>query len=354
MRRLLIVLSTLALVGAACGAPDGEVVSRSITADALAYSYTPNTELDYSFDMSMDMKGSFEVPDFMADGAPQNMEFAMTVAGGLGYAVGAGPEPGTVQIDLDYRIDDIPTLTATADGVDLTDGVDFSADELLSGFAPLPSASVIVDEKGAVQSVLIGGEEIPTDLFGGDLFSGNPLGGMSGMGSFLGPELPDTDISVGTSWTTEHSEEIPFLGSSLRTSSTHRIVDIIQSGNREIVVIETVTTMDPVSMTMADMLSGFTQMSTDDAAALGISRTELSQMQSEMDSLGMDFSMDIAMQPATTTTWFDPASGLMVKADSVGSMKMVMVMSGDLFGGEMKVDFDVNFDVSLALSGATA
>ncbi len=352
MRRLQIVLATLVVVGAACGAPADEVASRTITAQQLAYSYTPNTQLDYDFDMSLDMKGGFEVPEFLSEGAPQSMEFAMTVRGGLGYAVAAGPDPGTVRIDLDYRIDDIPTLTATADGVDMTDGIDFAADDILSGFAPLPTASVIVDEKGAVQSVLIGGEELPLDLFGGDLFSGNPFGSVGGFGNFLGPELPDTDITVGASWTSDHSQEVPLLGTTIRSHSTHRITDIIQSGAREIVIIETVTTMDPIKMTMADLMAGFADLSADDAAALGIPPSELGQIESEMESFGMEFSIDVTMAPATTTTWFDPSSGLMVKSDSVGSMNMTMVMSGDLFGGEMKVDFDVEFDVGLALSGA--
>ena len=354
MKKLFVVLS---LVLAACGAGDdatfdpaaGFTQGSEGQARVLSYAYQADTSLTYGFtmDMSMDMSMDMDGVDDFGE-----MTMAMDMAGMIGYDIGAGPEPGTVEMTVSGALSEFSFSDLTVDGETMPpelmgDSGDIGIDEFI------PEMTAVVDATGNIISLSYGDVAVPTEVL--DSF-GSGFSDPTGMGlqnAIFGPELPIDEVRIGATWTTDDTQEVPGFGE-ISATTRHEIVGEESKAGRETIVIESVTKMDPIEVSFADLM----EMMTDPAvlSASGMTQAEIDEATfgaDMMESLGMSFSMAIDYGDVVATTWLDYEAGLAVATDAAIEASIKMTIETPEGDGDMDMTMTMNMFTILTDDGAT-
>lgn len=342
-------LTALVLVVAACSGETAEETTTTSTvvepttttaepeveAVALSYALEPGATYIYevTIDQTIDLSTTGDT-SAMGEGEDLPEEMALTVSGTstFTHTVSEGPEPGTYQIDIVGDFTDLE-FGGTIDGepVDPTEIPDLAEMEPVD-------VSIVVDEQGNV---------IPEDASGADFLGA--LGGLDmldqfgaggGAGQFVGPPLPEGEVTVGDTWS--ETIETPTLPTDdpITTSIDSEVVATDTIDGAEVFVIETTSITSPIEFDLAELLIGFmTAFVPEDAT-----EDEMAEIEAIVEHLRFGFSIDESV--ADTTTWFDPLLGLSRQAETSSGTHMVMdVNIPDEATGEM-VEFAMDMNIS--------
>ncbi len=280
----------------------------------LSYTLEPGTTFSYEvdFDQHFDLATSGDPGVMDEEGIPGELAIRLTGTTVFDYSVAQGPEPGTYELTITGDLSGLE-FSGTVDGVpaDPEDALD------LAGMEPFET-TVIVDDQGNP----IGGGEDPDDLLGG-LFGGlQAFGdpGAAGMdpGRFVGPPLPDDEVTVGDSWT--ETVEIPLLDpDNPATSTVSSVVSRAETlEGFHVLVIDTVTNTSAISFDLAELFIGmFEAFMPPDA-----SPEDLAEFDTLIDGLRFLFEVDASEH--AMTTWFDPEAGVSRAAEFAGSGRVTM------------------------------
>lgn len=301
----------LTLIAGACGSTDSELLTRG---QALSYALSPGSDLTYAMDMTMDMTMEMDGMDGLDLDGP--IEMGMDMEGITKFSIEDGEAAGTYDVTMSVSGLEFTRLSMKGAGQDMDFDDPATINSMLANDDVLgDEVRYTIDEKGNVLSLRAGGVEIdPSALFGGDMLSGMN----NGMSQLFGPALPDGDIAVGDTWSNEY--EVPLPGEGVMARATNKIVGEETINGTPVLVIETKTTMDPISMNLADMMALADDVagSDDPFGAAG--------MDEFLGSLEMSMTMTIG--EATTKVWFDPVSGTSLRQEFQGSVDMDIEMSG--------------------------
>lgn len=315
-------VAAVALLAAACGSAS-EVQFQP---QALAYGYEAGTDLSYEFSMDMDMRMDMNIPGSAQE--PVAMNMGMGMEGEIGFSVAAGPDPGTFEVTMSGSITDVGGFYGEINGEKITGAERDQMKAAMQTSAPIPSLTMIVDEQGTVLSASALGTDIPLDLFGGDLLGSDVFGfGGSGTGLF-GPELPEGIVAVGDVWSTEYHQDI--LGMSLDAYTTSEVVGAESMDGAPALVIRSVTTLDPITVSLFDMMQEIANLDAATMAAYGVTPADLDDMESALGS--GDMTMSMTSEPSVTTTWFDPDSGLTRRVDTEGAVNVAISLRDPVLG----------------------
>lgn len=351
--RTFTLLAVLALVAAACngsGAGDGTTTTSSVAettttttvpapeAVRLAYALEPGTSHDYEveIDQTIDMSSSGDTSalgETEGEDIPAEMSIQVTGASVFTHTVAEGPEAGTFEITITGDFSDLE-FSGTIDG----EPVDPSEVPDMAEMDPVDH-SIVVDEKGNV---------IPDDsaglgegLFGGlgGLDMMDQFGAGGGAGRFIGPPLPDGEVTVGDTWS--DTVETPTMPGEdpVVTEIASEVVGIDTIDDIEVLVIETTDSTSEIEFDLAELLIGFmTAFVPDDMSE---------EEQAELDALVEDlrFAFTVDPQVMESTTWFDSDAGLALQSELSGDTHLVMDMNiPDESTGEM-VEFAMDMNI---------
>lgn len=307
-------LAAFALAAAACGVQSDVTTTQPTPvpeAVVLSYSLEPGTSMSYevSLDQHIDMETSGDAAALADEDVPGNASIDISGTTTVGFAVAAGPDPGTYAITVTGDFSDL-TVSGTVDG----EPIDESE---IPDFAEIPpiEETIIVDEQGNV----VPGEdgEDMGDL--GNLFG--DLGGLGGMGDFgsfgselgkfVGPNFSGREVTVGDTWS--DTTETPLFGEeSLTTTTDNEVTGTDTVDGHGVFVIDSTTTVSPLEIDLAELLIGFFQGFLPEDA----SEEDLAQLEEMSSQLRFLFSMDETS--SDLTTWFDAESGQARKAEVEG------------------------------------
>lgn len=353
--RIIILLSALALVVAACGAgetsgssaPDSTIpAAEAPEAMLLSYELTAGQTLSYEVDLDQAIKMSME-GDPSALGAsggedvPGEMDLKITGTTTFTHSVAEGPEPGTYEITITGDLSDLE-FGGTVDGAPVED---FSEVPDMAGMDPV-DLTVIVDSQGNIIPDESGvGQDFLNGFGGLDMLGQLGPGSAGGVGQFVGPPFSEDEVTVGDTWS--ETIEIPTMPGDdpITTDVDSQVVGVEELAGAEVFVIETTTSTSAVEFDLAQLLIGFmTAFVPEDA-----SEEELAQIDAIADELRFAFSVD--PQVADMTTWFDFEAGLTRQADMTSATHMVMDINipdeqtGELveMGLDMSIDQDITY-----------
>lgn len=324
-------------------APSGSVDAPEAT--LLAYSFEPDSVLSYQLDLEQQivMHADGDAGAMGEDELPMDADIGIQAQSVMSYEVFPGPEADTFEVVITADFDDVEiTGTVNGESVDELDEAGMASD--LASVDPV-STSVIIDAAGNI----ISDHGAPVDLFGGGL---DALGGLAtdDLGRPVGPRFPtDRELTVGDSWTETTTEDGPD-GTPVTVTSTHTVIDAQRIGSSTTLVIESVTNTDAIEIDFSDffraLFEGFAGLGGEDAE--GELPPEFQEM---LDELVFVISVDPST--ATTTSWFDPESGIVRRAESSSQVAIAMTFvapddtTGELVRFEMEMD--MNQTVVLAL-----
>jgi hypothetical protein len=358
--RSLIFVTALALVFAACSGEAAEettitstVVETTTTTmepevEAVVLSYALEPGASYAYEVTIDQTIDLSTrgdTSAMGEGDDLPEEMALTVNGTstFTHTVSEGPEPGTYRIDIVGDFTDLE-FGGTVDG----EPVDPAEIPDLAEMEPV-DVTIVVDEQGNV---------IPEDGLGADFlgaFGGldmlDQFGAGGGAGQFVGPPLPEGEVTVGDTWS--ETIETPTMPTDdpVITSIDSEVVAIDTVDGAEVFVIETTSITSPIEFDLAELLIGFmTAFIPEDAT-----EEELAEIETIVEHLRFAFSIDESV--ADTITWFDPLLGLSRQAEMSSATHMVMdVNIPDEASGEMvefAMDMSIGQTVTYRLVDAT-
>jgi hypothetical protein len=172
----------------------------------------------------------------------------------------------------------------------------------------------------------------------------------AGAGQFIGPPLPEGEVTVGDTWS--DTIESPTLAGNdpVTTQIDSQVVGTDTVDGIEVFVIETTTATSQIEFDLGEMLLGFMlAFGADDA-------TE--EERAEMDALAeqLRFAISIDETVADLTTWFDHEAGYARQAEYSSTAHMVFDINvpdeatGELvaFGMEMDMAQDVTYRLTEA------
>jgi hypothetical protein len=345
MKRLLALVAVLALVLAACGEP-------SSNPDAMLLSYTLSSGDEFQYEVALDqhieMNASGDAAMLAGEDVPGEASVDVVGAATFTHAISDGPEPGTHEVHITGEFTDV-SVTGTVDGesVDSSDTPEFAAIEPID-------VTVVVDEQGNI--IHEGGET--EDPLGGLLGGLGALGGGAlpapGLdpGQFVGPPLPDKEVTVGDSW----SDEIETNGPGedpIVTSINSTVTGVDELDGAEVLIIDSNATTSLIEFDLAGFFAGMIG----GMAPEGASTEETAEFEAMMDQLQFLISVDDST--ADSTTWFDAEAGLARQSETTAASSISMDMNiPDEKTGEMAgfvMDMTLDQDVTYRLiSGPTA
>lgn len=348
--RTLTLLTSFVLVVAACngGAAEDATTTTStvsettttttlpeVEAVVLTYALEPGASYTYevTIDQAIDLTTS---GDTSAMGEEEDLpgEMSLTVSGTstFTHTVSEGSEPGTFRIDIVGDFTDLE-FGGTIDGAP----VDPSDIPELAEMEPV-DVSIVVDEQGNV----IPDDGADADFLGafGGLDMLDQFGAGGSAGQFVGPPLPEGEVTVGDTWT--ETIETPTMPTDdpITTRIDSEVVAIETVDGAEVFVIDSTATTSAIEFDLAELLIGFmTAFIPEDAT-----EEELAEIEAIVEHLRFAFSIDESV--ADTTTWFDPELGLSRQAEMSSTTHMVMdVNIPDEATGEM-VEFLMDMRIS--------
>lgn len=358
--RTFTLITLLGLVLAACGgpasdgttttnAPDTTTTAAAPEAIQLAYALEAGQTLTYEVDMDQSIVMSIEgdptaLAETEGEEVPEQMDINISGVTTFTHAIAEGPEPGTFEVTITGDFSSLE-FSGTVDGEPITE----TGEELpdMAEMDPV-DVTIVVDEHGNVINDESGmGEDFLGSLGGLDMLG--QLGPSAGAatGQFVGPPLPDEEVTVGDTWS--ETVEIPTLPDDepIATSIESEVVAAEELDGVEVYVIETTTSTSAVEFDLAELLVGFmTAFVPEDAT-----EEELAEMDALVEQLRFAFSVD--PQVGEMTTWFDYEAGLARQANFVNSTHMVMDINipdeatGELV--EMGLDMTIDQDVTYTL-----
>ena len=357
--RTLTLLSVLALVVAACGGAGSEDGTTSTAADStttapsaeavlLSYELEPGTSFDYEVDMNqtIDLTTSGDTAALGEEELPGDMSIVLSGTTTFQHTVSDGPEPGTYSIEITGDFSDLE-VSGTVDG----EPVDPAEVPEMAEMEPV-SVTLVVDEQGNVipdDSGGLGGDFLG-DLGGLDML--DEFGMSGGPGQFVGPPLPDEEVTVGDTWS--ETIEVPAMPDDepITTQIDNEVLDTDTIDGTEVFVIGTTTTTSPVEFDLAELLVGFlTAFVPEDATD-----EEMAEMEALAEQLRFAFSIDETV--GEMTSWFDFEAGVTRQAEYTSDTHMVMdVNIPDETTGEMvefAMDMTIGQDLTYRLTGTSA
>ena len=351
--RTFTLLAVLALVAAACSSsdagdsttttPSAAETTTTTTVPApeavqLSYSLEPGVSYEYEVDVdqTIDMSTSGDTSalgESEGEDIPAEMSVEVSGTSVFTHTVAEGPEPGTFEITITGDFSDME-FEGTIDG----EPVDPSEIPDMAEMDPV-DITIVVDEQGNVIPDDSGG--LGDELFGGlgGLDMMDQLGAGGGAGRFIGPPLPDSEVTVGDTWS--DTVEIPtMLGEDpVVTEIASEVVGTGTVDGIEVLVIETTNSTSEIEFDLAELLIGFmTAFVPEDMSE---------EEQAELDALVEDlrFAFMVDPQVTETTTWFDPEAGLALEAELSGDTHLVMDMNiPDESTGEL-VEFALDMNI---------
>ncbi len=334
--RMLALLAVASLAAASCGS-DPDV---AVEAQPLAYGYLAGQSLSYDFTVDIEMSVDMDVP--FSEQPPGNMAMEMSLDGILDFTVAAGPEPETFEVAVAGQITHIGGFSGTLDGEEITGADRAQLEASVQDAAPIPSLTMIVDGHGRVLSASMLGQELPFDVFGDGALGGGLFGsGATGSGLF-GPEFPAGAVGVGDFWTSDYHEDA--FGMSIDAMTTSEVVGAETMDGSTVFVIRSVMTLDPVTVSLLDMMRAIGGLDPEGLAAYGITPGDIDEMRNQMGA--GDMVLSLVMDPTVTTTWFDLESGMTVKAESSGAANIAMSLRDPVMGSGM-VDTVMRFEIAV-------
>lgn len=327
-------LVALALVIAACGS----------NPDALPLSYTLESgdsfQYEVELDQNIDLTSSGDTASLgEGEELPEEMSIGITGTSVLTHAVADGPEPGTYSITITGDFSDLE-FSGTMDG----EPVESAEIPDLAEMQPI-DVTVVVDEQGNIipEDNPGLGEDLLGDLGGLDML--NQFSQGASPGQFVGPPLPDGEVTVGDSWT--ETVELPGMpgGDPITTQVDSEIVSTDTVDGNDVFVIETTSTTSAVEFDLAELLIGFMSAFVPE----GTTDEEQAEIDAMVDQLRLAFSVDETV--GDLTTWFDYEAGLARQAEFANATHMVMDMnipdqtSGELveFALDMNIDQEISY-----------
>ena len=345
MKRLLSLTAVLALALAACGEP-------STNPDAMLLSYTMAAGDEFQYEVGLDqhieMNASGDAAMLAGEDVPGEASVDIAGTATFTHAVSDGPEPGTFQVHITGEFTDV-SVTGTVDGesVDSSDIPDFAAMEPIDVTVVVDEQGNIVDEGADIEdplSGLLGG----LGALGG---GGNPAPGLD-PGQFVGPPLPEEEVTVGDSW----SDEIETAGPGedpIVTSINSTVSGVEELDGAEVLVIDSNATTSLIEVDLADFFAGMIG----GMAPEGASPEETAELEAMLDQL--QFLISVDESTADSTTWSDAEAGLARQSETTAGSSISMDMNipdektGELAGFVMDMTLDQDVTYRL-ISGPTA
>ncbi|MCJ7725588.1 MAG: hypothetical protein MUP76_04285, partial [Acidimicrobiia bacterium] len=333
----LLILVSLAVVAAACGEA-AESTGEGVT---LRYAYQPGDTLAYDTDLQMTI-------DMTADGdigIPGGFDMAMDmdISARSTYEISEGPDPATLRLKVSTEFLD---GSATADLLGTTEVMPIDELEM-----PALDVEMVIDAQGSVVEMLVGGETIPLGIL--ESLGGGSTGSLFpgfDSGQLLGPELPDGPVAVGSRWTTELDRDT--FGVEVHSRAEHTITATEVVAGRDTYRIETVTTIEEITYTLADLMRALTE-NVDAIAGLSgddMSAADLEMAISVLAMMGMEMTFRMDRSVSEGTTWFDAADGVVVRMESVAPQTMFIEMTGIPDTGDFSLDMDMNIVATMRLA----
>ena len=324
------VVVAIALVATACAegpaesAPPDTGDPESLIGETLRYGISDGTVLVY--DMTMDMEMITDMSGaFVDQGAMGPIEMDMELAASTQYAIEDGIEEGTYLVSMSFEELSFDSLSMKMGGEDLMAGMEGMLDDSMSAeMAGLSEMKFVIDDQGQMLAVSVDGQQV--DI--GNLYGGSQFGALGTGTPFLGPELPQGNVSAGDTWSaTFDTEFVP--GKDITVTANSRVLAV----EGDVYVIETETNTDAIEMTMADLLAA---SSTDEVDM------------TEFLTLGdMSMSMTMDANTGTSTVWFDASRGIPVRQEWSGGASMSMTMAADGESGAMDMEMDFSGTLEL-------
>lgn len=363
--RLLVLAAALALAAVACGDTSTTTAAGPTTTDAqvtittpvvpsltVAYSFPVGQSLTYDSDVAMDMTMVFQSDGAADELGDQPIRMGMDISAASTYDLTDGPEPGTVRVAVSHEMGELALREFVVGGEDLAAVMQ---GELERQFATqgatgslLPEFEVVVDELGHLVEAESGAGGTPLDLISNPLSVGG-LGDLANpVRGFLGPELPDGPIEVGTSWTAADAIELPFTGSEITTMAEYEVVAIEGTPEAPILVIEGVVTTSAFEFDLADMLDAFAE-SPEVLEQAGVGAAELEELEGARE-LGMEMRFASEEVSGTSLIRFDVQRGLVIenRSDGVVDMTMRFTLPGE---GAVEMEMDGAVVTTVVLRG---
>lgn len=322
-------------------APTTTTTAARLEAAALAYRYEPDTNLVYRLDLEqrIGMRAEGDQGAFGDDELPLDADLRMSASTLMTYEVYPGPDEGTSEITITAEFADV-AVEGSVNG----EPFDPAEDDLDVGeIAPI-DVTVVVDEQGNVLSV--SGADDAAALLGPGL-SGLQSLGSGDLGRPLGPAFPEGELAVGDSWAEERSEEGP--DGPIVTRTAHTVVASEVLEGVPVLVIESVSETDAVELDMSEffraLFEGFAGMAEGMTGTTSATETTVPPDLEEMLEQ-LVFTISLSPGRATATTWFDPATGVVRKAEQDSVVSMTMTFrgpddeTGELVGFTMEMDVD--------------
>ena len=311
-------------------APDGQLLS---------YALEPGTTFSYEVELDQHIEMTAEGdPSAMGDEElPGNANIDMSGTATFTQSIAEGIEPDTYEVTIVGDFSDI-TFTGTVDGETIEELPDFA------GLDPI-DVTFLIDEKGRV----IYDDEVIGDPFAGALGDMGALGSGAapGMdpGQFVGPLLPDVEVTVGDTWSEEI--EVPLFGDDpIVTTFEGEVTGTDTIDGHEVFVIESSTVTSPIEIDLGEFFLGFFL-----AFAPDESSPEYEEFQAMID--GFRFVMSIDGARSESTAWFDAEAGVARQFDlsSEGVVAMDINLpdeeTGELAGLVMVMELDQSISYRL-------
>jgi hypothetical protein len=286
-------LAALAILAAACG----EGVSSEGDGVVLRYAYRPGDTLSYDVEVASNM--TMESSGDTAFAAAMNGTMALEVTERLELAFAEGPDPASIQITMTQEL-----IEGGARMVTLGQEQFLPFDQLAARVES--EIVVVVDSRGKLLSVSIGGVPLPAQLL-------TELSGMAGSTSLqpqqLGPEFPEEGLLVGEEWETGTAAEV--LGLGMTQTSRHRVVGEEEILGHSTYRIDSEITADTITADLASLIAALRES----PGLMGEADTaEIDAAFGRFEGLGIGLDFVIEESTALMTTWFDPAAGIVVRS----------------------------------------
>ncbi len=349
-------LAGLALVVAACGGVAGSSTTTGgdptsttgAAVEAVLLSYTLSSGDEFQYEVGLDqhivLSASGDASLMGDEEIPGSADIGLTGTATFSHTVSDGPDPGTYEVHITGEFTDV-AVTGTVDGepIDSAEAPEFAAIDPVD-------VTVVVDENGKPVTPE-GGEDPLGGIFGdlGAMGSGTSAPGLD-LGQFVGPALPDEEVSVGDTWSDEI--EVPGPGEDpIVTSVSSTVTGVDQVDGVDVFVIDTTSSTSPIEFDLAEFFAGMF------GAFLPEEATEEEQAELEAMLADLRFVMTVDGATAQTETLFDAEAGLARQAQTTSATNISMDMNvpdeetGEMVGFVM--DMSLDQDITFRLLSAT-
>jgi len=199
----------------------------------------------------------------------------------------------------------------------------------------------VLDPSGEIERITVGGDELPLGLLGGSLT------GLMGQGfqrDFVGPVLPEGRVVPGETWASDETTSV--LGVEFAVSSRHTYVGDEDLGGRTAARIESETTFLPIEFDLVAMLREM--IATDAFGDLdGAAPAEIGGALEMLGEFDMGLVIATECTVGTTTSWFDPDAGVVVKAIQHRPMVVDLEMSDMPDTGDLTMHIEITTDFTV-------